>query len=90
VQDITAVWTADPGIQRQDFAKLRHTHHYGINFYIRQFDALRIFLLAKRYNLNIASIFPCITFLKKIWLTIHNTSYYSPSVVNTGHPSTPT
>jgi len=36
-----------------------------------------------------ASTFTGITFLKKIWLTIHNTPYYSPSVVNTGHPSTP-
>jgi len=26
MQDITAVWTADPAIQCQDFAKLRHTH----------------------------------------------------------------
>lgn len=26
IQDITAVWTADPGMQCQDVAKLRHTH----------------------------------------------------------------
>jgi len=72
------------------FCKIKtHTHnHHGI-FYIREFDALRIFLLVKTYRLNMASTFTGITFLKKIWLTIHNTPYYSPSVVNTGHPSTP-
>jgi len=93
MQDITTVWTADPGIQCQDFAKLRHTHththHRGTNFYIREFGALRIFLLVKTYHLNNASILLGITFLKEIWLTIHSTSYYSPSVVNKGHPSTP-
>jgi len=72
------------------FSKIKtHTNHHGINFYIREFGALRIFLLVKTYHLDIAPTFPGITFLKKIWLTIHNTSYYSPSVVNTGHPSTP-
>jgi len=86
MQGITAVWTADTGIQWQDFAKLRHTHHHGIKFYIREFGVLRIFLLIKTYHLNIASIFPGITFLKKIWLTIHSTSYYNPSVINKVHP----